>query len=168
MEASSTAVSNPAPGELPSCRLQLQPCCNTPVCNYQVALNTLISCFRCVYWGLELNSAGHRPSRTEFGEPCYRSCSMKIFCTFPTVNISNQKNLLAIYIATDLIWRTLKVYFWIYMFILHTQIPDFQIVVAYFSQILSYPNKPYTKGKLMYPAFSWCVALNFKEIPLWL
>uniref|UniRef100_A0A8C1U5B6 Laminin, alpha 4 n=1 Tax=Cyprinus carpio TaxID=7962 RepID=A0A8C1U5B6_CYPCA len=39
-------ISNPAPGELPSCRLQFQPCSNTPVCNYQVALNTLISCFR--------------------------------------------------------------------------------------------------------------------------
>uniref|UniRef100_A0A8C1LHE6 Paired box protein Pax-6 n=1 Tax=Cyprinus carpio TaxID=7962 RepID=A0A8C1LHE6_CYPCA len=35
-------------GELPSCRLQFQPCSNTPVCNYQVALNTLISCFSCV------------------------------------------------------------------------------------------------------------------------
>ncbi len=30
---------------------------------------------------------------------------------------------------------------------LHPQIPDFQIVV---SQILSYPNKPYINGKLIY------------------
>ncbi len=30
---------------------------------------TLISCFRCVWLGLELNSAGHRPSRTELGDP---------------------------------------------------------------------------------------------------
>ncbi len=32
---------------------------------------TLISCFRCVWLGLELNSAGHRPSRTEL-DPCTR------------------------------------------------------------------------------------------------
>ncbi len=31
--------------------------------------NTLISCFRCVWLGLELNSAGHRPSRNKFGDP---------------------------------------------------------------------------------------------------
>ncbi len=31
---------------------------------------SLIGCFRCVWLGLELNSAGHRPSRTEFGQPC--------------------------------------------------------------------------------------------------
>ncbi len=43
-----SGISNPAPEELPSCRLQFQPCCNTPVCNNEVALNTLISCFRCV------------------------------------------------------------------------------------------------------------------------
>jgi len=30
---------------------------------------SLISCFRCVLLGLELNSAGHQPSRTEFGQP---------------------------------------------------------------------------------------------------
>ncbi len=35
-----------------------------------IASKTLISCFRCVWLGLELNSAGHRPSRTEFGDPC--------------------------------------------------------------------------------------------------
>ncbi len=56
--SSKSVVSNPAPGELPSCRLQFQPCSNTPVCNYQVALHTLISWFRCVWLGLELKSAG--------------------------------------------------------------------------------------------------------------
>ncbi len=30
---------------------------------------TLISLFRCVWLGLELNSAGHRPSRNKFGDP---------------------------------------------------------------------------------------------------
>lgn len=33
-------------------------CSNTPGCCFQVILKTLISCFRCVCWGLELNSAG--------------------------------------------------------------------------------------------------------------
>ncbi len=35
-------------------------------------LKTLISFFRCVWLGLELNSAGHRPSRTEVAYPCTR------------------------------------------------------------------------------------------------
>ncbi len=38
---------------------------------------SLISCFRCVWLGLELNSAGHWPSRTELGDPCpkwFSSC----------------------------------------------------------------------------------------------
>uniref|UniRef100_A0A8C1UA34 Laminin, alpha 4 n=1 Tax=Cyprinus carpio TaxID=7962 RepID=A0A8C1UA34_CYPCA len=62
-------ISNPAPGELPSCRLQFQPCSNTPVCNYQVALNTLISCFRCmcvpgrVCWTL-LREVGSPPTNS--------------------------------------------------------------------------------------------------------
>ncbi len=30
---------------------------------------SLISCFRCVWLGLELNSAGHWPSRTELADP---------------------------------------------------------------------------------------------------
>ncbi len=33
-------------------------------------LKTLISCFRCVWLGLELNSAGHRPSRINVPHPC--------------------------------------------------------------------------------------------------
>ncbi len=39
---------------------------------------TLISCFRCVWLGLELNSAGHRPSRTEFGDPGFSECMSKV------------------------------------------------------------------------------------------
>jgi len=35
---------------------------------------------------------------------------------------------------------------------LHPQIPDFQIVVS--QPILSYPNKPYINGKLIYPTFT--------------
>ncbi len=36
---------------------------------------TLISCFRCVWLGLEINSAGHRPSRTVSGDPWSRVTS---------------------------------------------------------------------------------------------
>ncbi len=39
---------------------------------------SLISCFRCVWLGLELNSAGHRPSRTELGDPCTRGSSCNV------------------------------------------------------------------------------------------
>jgi len=45
-------------------------CINTPVLKFQVPSETLISCFRCVWLGLELNSAGTPASRTEFGDPC--------------------------------------------------------------------------------------------------
>jgi len=44
-------------------------------------------------------------------------------------------------------------------FFLHTQIPD----KLYHNQILSYPNKPQINGKLIYPAFMWCLNLNFKK-----
>ncbi len=45
-------------------------CINTPVLKFQVPSETLISCFRCVWLGLELNYAGTPASRTEFGDPC--------------------------------------------------------------------------------------------------
>ncbi len=63
---------------------------------------------------------------------------MKIFSKFPTVNISKNHFWLVICIAKNLICTTLKMIF----FFLHPQIPDFQI--------LSYHNKPYINGKIMY------------------
>lgn len=48
-------VANSAPWELPSCRLQFQPCSNTPAYYCQVILITLIKWFRCVWLWLELN-----------------------------------------------------------------------------------------------------------------
>ncbi len=54
-----------------------------------------------------------------------RSCSIKIFCEFPTTNILKRNYWLLICIAKNVIWTTLKViFFW------HPQIPDFQIVVS--------------------------------------
>ncbi len=41
--------------------LQLQPCCNTPVRNHQVALNTLISWPRCVWLVVAFQEQGWRP-----------------------------------------------------------------------------------------------------------
>ncbi len=61
-----TEVSKLSPWELVSCRVQLQPLSNTP----ETANLSTLETFRQVFWGkLELNSAGHRPSRTEFGHP---------------------------------------------------------------------------------------------------
>ncbi len=39
---------------------------------WSIPSKSLISCFRCVWLGLELNSAGHRPSRTVSGDPCFK------------------------------------------------------------------------------------------------
>ncbi len=71
----STAVSNPAPGEPVSCRVWLQPQFNTPkqvnqsltrhIRNFQASVLDLN--FQA---SLELNSAGQWPSRLEFGHPC--------------------------------------------------------------------------------------------------
>ncbi len=81
---------------------------------------------------------------------------MKLFSQFPTVHISKLNFWLVICIANNLIWTTLKVIFLIFWFFLHPQIPDF-------SQILSYPNKPYINGKFIYSAFKLCINLNFKK-----
>ncbi len=45
-----------------------------------------------------------------------RSCSMKIFCKFPTVNISKLNFWLVICIAKNFIWTTLKMIFSIFWF----------------------------------------------------
>ncbi len=45
-----------------------------------------------------------------------RSCSMKIYCTFPTVNISKLNFWLVICIAKNFIWTTLKMIFSIFRF----------------------------------------------------
>ncbi len=55
---SRTGVSNPAPGELPSWRFQLQPQSNTPEPANQGVQGYLIITDRCVAAGLELKSAG--------------------------------------------------------------------------------------------------------------
>ncbi len=45
-----------------------------------------------------------------------RSCSMKIFCKFPTINISKLNFWLVICIAKNFIWTTLKMIFSIFRF----------------------------------------------------
>ncbi len=45
-----------------------------------------------------------------------RSCSMKIFCKFPTVNISKLNYWLVICIAKNFIWTTLKMIFSIFWY----------------------------------------------------
>ncbi len=51
-------VSNPAPGELPSWKCQVQPQSNTPEPANQGVQGYLITTYRCVAAGLELKSAG--------------------------------------------------------------------------------------------------------------
>ncbi len=63
---------------------------------------------------------------------------MKIFCKFPTVNISKLNFWLVICIAKNFIWTNLKVIFSIFGFFLHPQIPDFQIVVSQPNIVLLY------------------------------
>ncbi len=53
-----TGISNPAPGELPSWRFQLQPQLNTPEPANQGVQGYLIITDMCVAAGLELKSAG--------------------------------------------------------------------------------------------------------------
>ncbi len=61
-----TEVSELSPGGMVSCRVQLQPLSNTP----ETANLSILETFRQVFWAkLELNSAEHRPSRTEFEHP---------------------------------------------------------------------------------------------------
>ncbi len=72
-----------------------------------------------------------------------RSCSMRIFCKFPTIIISKHHFWLVLCIAKNFIWTTL-----------------------YLSQILSNPNKPCINGKLIYPAFRSFINLNFKKLTL--
>ncbi len=88
-----------------------------------------------------------------------RSCSMKIFCTFPTINISKRYYWLVICIAKNFIWTTLKMIFSIFVFL-----PDFPIVIS-----RSNPNKKYINATLIYSAFRWCINLKFlKNWPFWL
>ncbi len=49
----------------------------TPACNFLVILKALIIFFRCVWSGLELNSAADWPSRERFEEPWCDLCTVK-------------------------------------------------------------------------------------------
>ncbi len=61
-----TEVSKLGPVGLVPWRVQLQPLSNTP----ETANLSILETFRQVFWGqLELNSAGHRLSRSESGHP---------------------------------------------------------------------------------------------------
>ncbi len=93
-----------------------------------------------------------------------RSCSMKIFCKCPTVNISKLNFWLVICIAKNFIWTTLKMIFSIFRFFCSLRFQIFKQL--YLSQILSYHNKPYINGNIMYSAFRWCINLNFEKLTL--
>ncbi len=90
-----------------------------------------------------------------------RSCSMKIFCKFPTVNISKLNFWLLICIAKNYNWTNLKAIFSIFWVFCTLRFQIFNL-----GQILSYTNKPYINGKLIYLAFRWCINLNFEKLTL--
>ncbi len=83
---------------------------------------------------------------------------MKIFSTFPPVNILNPNFWLVIWIAKDFIWKALKPIFSIFRF--------FCTLRLYFGQILSYPNKTYIIGNCIYSAFRWYINLNIDKLTL--
>ncbi len=76
-----------------------------------------------------------------------RSCSMKIFCRFPTINISKHNFWLVICIAKNFIWTTLKMIFSIFRFLC---ILRFQIL------------------KVVSQCFRWCINIkyNFAKLTL--
>ncbi len=87
-----------------------------------------------------------------------RSCSMKIFSKFPTVNISKLNFWLVICIAKNFIWTTLKVIFSIFRFFctLRFQISKYcPIITNHTSMESSFIS-----------ALRWCINLNFKKFTL--
>ncbi len=62
-----------------------------------------------------------------------RSCSMKIFCKFPTVNIWKTNFWLVICIVKNFIWRTLKMIFSIFRFFgtLRFQIYKYCLIITH-------------------------------------
>ncbi len=63
-------VSNPASGELPSCRFHIQPQSNSPEPANKGVQGCLITTDRCAEAGLELKSAGWKLSRSRVGDHC--------------------------------------------------------------------------------------------------
>ncbi len=66
---------------------------------------------------------------------------MKIFCKFPSKIISKLDFWLVICIAKDLIWKTLKVIFSIFLIFLHPQIPYFPEKAYLFSFQIMYTSQ---------------------------
>ncbi len=63
-----------------SCRVSLQPWSNSPTFDFLMILKTFISMLRCVWLGLELNSAGKWISRARLGHPYFRLSQWPSFC----------------------------------------------------------------------------------------
>ncbi len=89
---------------------------------------------------------------------------MKIFCTFPTVNISKLNFWLVICIAKNFIWTTLKAIFSIFAYFWTLRFSNCYISAKY----CAIPTNPIINGKLIYSAFRWCIHLSLKNVPLWL
>ncbi len=84
---------------------------------------------------------------------------MKIFCKFPSVNISKLTFWLVIHIANNLICTTLKAIFSVFRFFFATS--DSQIVVISVKYCPVFINHT---SVLIYSAFIWCIYLNKKTV----
>ncbi len=84
---------------------------------------------------------------------------MKIFCKFPTVNISKLNCWLVICIAKDFILSASKAIFSVFRFFWAPSVPDFQIVVSQTNIV--YPNKTHQWKAYLFFHTSQCW-------PLWL
>ncbi len=84
-----------------------------------------------------------------------RSCSMKIFSKFPTINISKLNYWLVICIAKNFIWTTLKMIFSIFRFFctLRFQIFKYCPIITNHTSMESY-------------LFRWCINLNSTKLTL--
>ncbi len=80
------------------------------------------------------------------------------------MNISKLNFWLVICIAKNFIWTTLNAIFSIFRFFCTLRFHISNSCIS--TQILSYPNKPYINGKLIYSAFRWCINPYFKKLTL--
>ncbi len=92
---------------------------------------------------------------------------MKIFCKFPTINISKLNFWLVRCIAKNLIWTTSKAVFSIFGFLLHSHIPDFQVVIFRTNIVLSQQTIHQWKAYLFSSHMMYKYQFK-KNWPLWL
>ncbi len=87
-----------------------------------------------------------------------RSCSMKIFSTFPTVNISKHNFWLLICIAKNFIWTTLKMIFSIFRFFCSLRFQIYKycpIIINHTSMEILFIQMMYTSQSKEMDPYDW-------------